>query len=100
MVTSQAQSRPALSLAPDSGGKGRVRRTSARLNIKEVGGDEETAVEIVQGKDTRASRKKRKAGERPLRSLVDGTRTGLLGFFFLSLLHLGLKDIKWPSHQE
>jgi hypothetical protein len=76
MVTSQAQSRPASSLAPDSGGKGRLRRTSARLNAKEGGGDEEIAVDgIVQGKDTRASGRKRKAGERPLCSLVDGTRT-------------------------
>ncbi|KAN0083260.1 Mis12-Mtw1 protein family domain containing protein [Elaphomyces granulatus] len=63
MVTSQAQSRPALSLAPDSGGKGRLRRTSARLNAKEGGGDEGIAVDgIVQGKDTRASGRKRKAG--------------------------------------
>ncbi|KAL1964176.1 hypothetical protein VTN77DRAFT_7264 [Rasamsonia byssochlamydoides] len=63
MATSQAQSRPASSSAQDTGGKGRGRRTSARLNAaKDDGGDEgKTVNRTAQEKASLASEKKRKA---------------------------------------
>ncbi|KAL1980188.1 hypothetical protein VTN96DRAFT_4486 [Rasamsonia emersonii] len=64
MAASQARSRHASSSAANTGGKGRGRRTSARLNAKDDGGDEGKTVNnttAAQEQTSRAAEKKRKA---------------------------------------